>query len=363
MGATSPTMNIFNIGSLAEAVQTNCHISDARYAGNYSLCIFLLKMREYYRWENDIPLSSQLPRDDVGNWIQEREQIWDDYEALAYQPLTLSSGEVDPFDADAINRELIPQGYVYSSGYGIFNKPHFYLAKLKQKLEHDGMTVLVSDCEYARDLVAPPAMLLGNTIFIRRESLRRMIWEKVETWLWKKDENAALARALACYEPSDDMDIILDRLCDNETQNVILHELGEAKAGNLLGREWEEMLAQLTRSRTELLIRAIRDHLADCLSTLPALLKSEDEASLHFYFANLSGMRKEIFPSLIEAYQHWSDSGNLERLRHTADAGQERWLKISQQILEAHRQFLQDPARHNDENFSRHIEALLSSPI
>ena len=363
MGATSPTVNIFNIGTLAETVQTNCHISDARYAGNYSLCIFLLKMREYYRWENDIPLPSPLSRDEVGTWIQERERIWDDYESLAYQPLALPSGEVDPFEADAINKHLIPQGYVYSSGYGLFNKPHFYLAKLKQKLEQDGMTVLVSDCEYARDLVAPPAMLLGNTIFIRRESLRRMIWEKVEAWQWKKDENAALARALACYETSDDMDTILDRLCDNETQNVILHELGEARVGKLLGREWEEMLTQLNRSRTELQIRAVRDHLADCLSTLPALLASDDSASLHFYFANLTGMRKEIFPDLIEAYQHWSGTYSPHKLRTAIDEGQQRWLDIAQGILELYRQNRQQPDQQHDENFSRHVEALLTPPI
>jgi hypothetical protein len=356
-------MNMLNIGALAETVQDNCHISDARYAGNYSLCIFLLKMREYYRWEHDIPLSRQLPRDDVGSWIQEREQIWDDFESLAYQPLSLPGGEIDPFEAEAINKHLIPQGYVYSSGYGLFNKPHFYLAKLRQKLEHDGMTVLVSDCEYARDLVAPPAMLLGNTIFIRRESLRRMIWEKVEAWQWKKDENAALARALDCYESTDDMDIVLDRLCDNETQNVILHELGEAQAGKLLGGEWEEMLARLTRSRTEMQVRAVRDHLSDCLSTLPALLSSDDRASLHFYFANFIGMRKEIFPGLFSAYQGWSETQNPQHLHSIVEHGQQHWLNVGNRILALFRDVHDQSLQQNDNDFSERVEALLQAPI
>ena len=48
---------------LASAVQRNCDISDARYAGDYGLCTFLLKMREYYRWENELPFARSLPKD------------------------------------------------------------------------------------------------------------------------------------------------------------------------------------------------------------------------------------------------------------------------------------------------------------
>ena len=44
-----------NFPQLAETVQRNCDISDARHAGEYGLCTFLLKMREYYRWENELP--------------------------------------------------------------------------------------------------------------------------------------------------------------------------------------------------------------------------------------------------------------------------------------------------------------------
>jgi hypothetical protein len=45
---------MLNLGQVVATVQKNCHISDAQYAGDYTLCIFLLKMREFYRWENQI---------------------------------------------------------------------------------------------------------------------------------------------------------------------------------------------------------------------------------------------------------------------------------------------------------------------
>ena len=37
--------------SLRRSVQRNCDISDAEFAQSYSLCTYLLKMRELYRWE------------------------------------------------------------------------------------------------------------------------------------------------------------------------------------------------------------------------------------------------------------------------------------------------------------------------
>jgi hypothetical protein len=50
-------------------VQRNCDIADAQFAGNYSLCTYLLKMREFYRWERGLPFSAALDRQAVGDWV------------------------------------------------------------------------------------------------------------------------------------------------------------------------------------------------------------------------------------------------------------------------------------------------------
>ena len=39
---------------LVDAVQTNCDIADARHAADLPLCIYLLQMREFYRWEHGL---------------------------------------------------------------------------------------------------------------------------------------------------------------------------------------------------------------------------------------------------------------------------------------------------------------------
>ncbi len=341
---------MLNLGQIVATVQRNCHISDAHYAGDFTLCIFLLKMREFYRWENQIPFSGVLPRADIGQWMQEREQMWEGMETSTFEPLTLGAARFDPFDADSINRALVPQGYVYSAGYGRFNKPHFFLGALQREERRDGYTVYVSTCEYARDLVAPPAMLQNGNIYLRQESLRRYLWERIEEWQWNRN-NEAMARALAGYgfdvqaragartpvaaEPG--LEEFLDRMTLVETESAILHEVGEAFAGEHLGTAWHELLTTLSRSKSELMARAARDILADCLSTLPRLVDRGDSAALHFYFANFQGMRRHLFPQAVAAYQRWVENGDTQALHRLVRDGAQHWLDTTQQMLELYR--------------------------
>jgi len=156
-----------NLPALIETVQKNCTIADARHARDMTMCTFLLEMREYYRWEMEIPYGARLPKDELGDWLNARESLWDTVEAEDFAPLPLSETGVDPFDADDANRTLVPQGLVYSSGLGQFRKPHFVLAELRHAEVREGVQVLVAGCEYARDLIAPPAAMRDGAIFLR----------------------------------------------------------------------------------------------------------------------------------------------------------------------------------------------------
>lgn len=326
-----------NVGALVSAVQKNCDISDAQFAGDLTMCTFLLKMRELYRWEHDIPLSQDMPRAEVGSWMNAREQLWDQVEGAPYATLPLPGGEVDPFEAETVNQILRDHGLVYSGGYGRGSKPHFFLASLTREEQRDGFRVLVSGCEYARDLDAPPGMLLDRTIFVRGESLRRWLWQKVEEWRWSRHDSA-LGRALACYAFEADSEAALTAMTERETELVIRHELGEALAETALGEAWPALLADLLRSRAEIVARAVRDLYADSVSTLPALLQPGQEASIHFYFANFTGMRRQLFPELVEAYEQWLLSGDLAALQQIAESGRERWLNLAGEMLALHRQ-------------------------
>ncbi|WP_462321178.1 Sfum_1244 family protein [Halochromatium sp.] len=336
------SMQQYQVQTLAETVQRNCHISDARHGGDYSLCIYLMKMREYYRWEKHLPLGAALEKDAVGEWLAAREELWDELVDAELSPVEIAGERFDPFDADAINARLAPEGLVYSSGLGNQAKPHFFLADLERCAQNGDCSVYVSAEEHARDLTAPPAMSLGKTIFLRRESLRRMLWEKLESWRWSRPDNA-LGRAFACYAFDSDFDAALNAMTDREIDNTLLHEQGEHRAGLLLGDvAWGEMLLDLAQTPAELMARAVRDHLADCLVTLPQLLERIDTAAqpaaLHFYVGNLTNMRKSIFPSLAEAYESWRQDADLSGLRELAELGRDHWHDLGAAMLELYRQ-------------------------
>lgn len=327
----------WNFGAVVSAVQKNCHISDAQFAGDLTMCTFLLRMRELYRWENDIPLTQDMPRAEVGDWMNARNRLWDEIETAPYEPLPLPGGRVDAFAVRAINRELTPRGLVYSGGYGRQCKPHFFLGRLERHERRHGVEVYVSSCEYARDIDAPPGMMLDDTIFVRTESLKRWLWERYEEWRWNR-RNEAMGRAVQGYGFERDSEAALHAMTETEVESVILHELGEARADVDLGADWPLLLAAVMRGRAEIVVRAVRDLYADCLSTLPGLIERGEPAAIHFYFANLVGMRRKLFPELPAAYRQWLATGELTPLRAAVDAGLTRWGETARQLLQLYRE-------------------------
>ncbi len=325
----------FDLAALVNAVQKNCDISDAQHAGDLTLCTFLLKMRELYRWENEIPFTQDMPKAEVGTWMNRREQVWEVLENAAFEPLPMPGVAVDPFEVTMANAQLLPRGLVYSGGYGRSCKPHFFLGRLLRRETRAGHDVYVSDCEYARDLDTPPGMLLDGTIFVRTEALRRWLWERYEEWRWNR-RNEAMGRAVACHGFERDVEAALQAMTETETESVILHELGEAKAGALLGTDWESLLADLMRTRGEIMARAVRDLLADCESTLPGLLARREPAAIHFYFANFVGMRRKLFPELAAEYRGWLEHGSLAGIEREAGTGRERWHRLAREMMTAH---------------------------
>ena len=330
--------------ALIEMVQRNCDICDARHGSDFGMCTYLLKMRELYRWERGLPLGAPLGKDDVGDWLTMREAHLENLQGADFAELPIGGQSVDPFDAEAVNDAIAVHGLVYSAGLVDGARPHFFLAELESERRADsGFLLRVSGRELARCLSAPPAMTRGSTIFLRRESLRRFLWEKYESWLWSRPDNA-MARALAFYPFDTALDDALDTMTTAEMAVIEAHEQGEYHAGLDLGEAWEAMLLDISLTPAELRARAVRDHLADCTHTLPMLLASGREPSLHLFVANLGAMRKQLFPSVVTAYQDWVDAGDgaafLDLTRRAAD----HWHALALRLLALHAEYREHSA-------------------
>jgi len=330
--------------SFTTQVQHNCHIADARHGTDFGLCTYLMKMREFYRWERGLAYGDSLDREQVGDWLTLREELWDGLLEADYREIEISGRSYDPFDAEAINRELIPAGLLYSAGYVQSGKAQFFLTELDRAEQgEDGFELWIGRRELARGLHAPPAMTRGKNIFLRRDSLKQLLWEKYESWLWSRPDNA-LGRALACYPFEQDLDLALEQMTVAEMEVVRAHEIGEYQVGRILGEEWEQMLHEVLGTPAELMLRAVRDHWADCLQTLPMLQEDSSAAcSVHAFMGNLGNMRKAIFPALQDAYAQWLD-GDAGILAAVARRGGEHWRTVAEQALYLYRAQPADPA-------------------
>ncbi|MEJ2622671.1 MAG: hypothetical protein P8163_21245 [Candidatus Thiodiazotropha sp.] len=175
----------------------------------------------------------------------------------------------------------------------------------------------------------------GGRIYIRQESLRRLLWEKYENWRWQRAENA-MGRAFAHYDFDKQLESALDRMVEKELNVVLLHEKGEHQAGQVVGDGWNKMVLDLGHSAAELMVRAVRDHWADCQVTLPQLLKDRDEASLHFYIGGMTGMRKSLFPELMKSYEKWYQDKNWQRFDQLVAEGQAHWSELAVRLLDCY---------------------------
>lgn len=316
---------------LVESVQRNCHIADARHAREMTLCAYLLEMREFYRWEAGIPLGDPLARPEVGEWLTAREALWETLVDADFGAVPVGDMQHEAFAVADINRALVPHGLVYGAGIGRFGKPHFFLGRLDRAEAQDGLTVLVCECEYARDLTTMPAALQADTVIVRREALRQWLWEKAEAWALKRTPGA-FALALDAYGHADDPAGALERMTAAETESLILHERGEHAAGRLLGTGWEDRLACSAKRRAEILMRAVRDNLADCLVTLPALVEREAWPSLWVWFSNFDGMRRELF-SAMAAFDYAKVGAGRTALRMLAERGTVHFEALARRLL------------------------------
>lgn len=341
--------------ALVEAVQTNCHIADAQHAADMTLCIYLLQMREFYRWEQGLPPLQPMAREAVGAWISAREALWDKLDGQPFRPLPLPGGSADPFDVPAVNAALAPLGLVYGAGYTRPGRASFFLGALESARLREGVLLRVSGREYARGLSSPPAVLQERTIYLRREALQRWLWEKYEAWTLRRSDGA-YKRALDAHGYASAGEQAVQRMVAQQAETLVLHELGEARVAEQLGPDWPAMRQALRDRRTELYVGAVRDLLADSLSTLPTLLQRQDVAGLHFWFANFEGLRADLAPRLARGYEAWCASGDMSALAQAVEEGAAHWQRVCAQVLALHRghgdlaqphirAFIEDPAQ------------------
>ncbi len=338
-------MDASDIANLAAQVKRNCNISDAKFWGYYSLCGMLLRLRELYRIENGIRPYEKIQSDGVGAWITERENLWRELEDKEYEEIAIGNARFGPFSAESINDLLGSEGLLYGAGYGLHMKPVFFLADIQSSRTVNGFRIYIAGREYARDLSENPAMLQSKTIIVRADMIRLLLWQRFEELRCNAAKDA-LRCAFARYGISPDdapSEVTYERMravAEAEAETFVFHELGEAAENVRLGREWKDLLAELSDGRTGLFARGVKDVLADTTEEgmLRHIIDHRKEGSLGFYVVFLGGIRKVLFPEITSAFRVFIETGDWECIERARIEGRERAERYAARLLELYRE-------------------------
>jgi len=324
---------MIDIGFIREQVKGNCNISDSRAWGYYSICGLLMRMRELYRHEHGIGHWESIGNEAL-EWVSERENLWCEIVDREFARIMIEGHEYDPFDVDGVNSILNPEGYVYGAGYGLFSKPTFFLARLEDRRTLDGFTIYYAGEEIARDISASPAMVQGKNIYIRYQPLRSILWDRF-IQLKGRQFKGALGEAFASYgidgseDPSEELFRKVEHVSIGIGDILMRHELGEAVEDDD-HEEWSEILSGNADKFIELYIRGIRDFLADTSEAGPLrwIIETRNRSLFSFYIVMLDGIRKELFPDILGAYQQFIDDGRWDPVEQVRRDGYKRAREI-----------------------------------
>jgi len=328
-----------DIKQLMQQIKLNCTISDAHFWGYYSICGLLLRLRELYRNEQSLTPWDEIPRGDISDWISSTEAQWKSLEHEPLRPLEIRDRLYDPFEVDGLNNFLSGHGLVYGGGYGRFNKPTFFLARLLGSAERGDYRIYYAGTELCRDLSASVAMLQGRCIFMRLDSLKMLLWDKLQE-LDSRKFGGVLKEAFASYgieSPSlspKDLSAKIDTLASHLSDLFILHEMGEAFEDEYED-EWLSILSHNQDRATEFYVRGIKDLLADTSEKGPLkwITNSMQESLLNFYMVFMDGIRKEIFPGMVTAFQTFVENREWSLIEHARMKGYKKATELRGHVL------------------------------
>jgi hypothetical protein len=328
-----------DLEALIRQVKLNCSISDAKFWGYYSICGLLMRMRELYLNEHSLLPWDNVPVEEVTRWISSRETEWHDLEEAELKEIGIDGKVYGPFDIEAINPALIGSNLVYGSGYATFNKPTFFVAELIETKELMDYRVYFMGRELCRDLSAYAAMLQGRCIYIRRDVIRTIIFDKFQ--MLKSRRYGGVTEEMFGHfgiRKSDAFSAgLADRLGDMAiaaSELFVRHEVGEAFEDE--GAEsWAMVLSLCNDKHSELYLRGVKDLLADTseMGPLKYIADAQNRPLLDVYISFLDGLRREIFPEVGTAFQRFVETGEWSLIQDARAAGYEKSGRWREEVL------------------------------
>ncbi len=340
-----------DIARFSREVIHNCDVSDARHAGIYSVCGLAMRLRDLYKWERRLPPWQEDEASRVLDWIGVKEELWETLLDAEYDRLWVSGQSFDPFDTQGINAALEPFNFFYGAGYAHSLKPTFFLAEIDGQEAVGGHRVRQLGREWARDLLTLPAFNQDGEVVLRSEAAHMFLWDQI-AYISNSGRRALDFALAACGLPDTRTETIrdhFDAILRVQQQIFLQHEIGELEETVFDRDVWQRMLADYPHTAVELLIRTLKDLLADTSpqGALTWLLQNRDEAALGLYMAFGNGFRRLLTHELICAFDAFGRDRQWERMNAAVHAVRQKAAADTARVMEHYREGCkaQDSAR------------------
>ena len=345
---------------LSRQVLYNCDVSDARHAGIYSICGLAMRLRDLYKWERGLAPWQEDEAARVLEWIGAKEELWETLLDADFDPLPVNGRSFKPFDTRPINSALASFNLFYGAGYAYSLKPTFFLAEIVRTQCVNGHQVRFLGRELARDLLTLPAFGQDGEVVIREQAARMFLWDQI-AYISNSGRRALDFALRACGLPDTHAETIrshFDVLARVQQQIMLDHEIGELEETVFLRDSWQAMLADYPHTTVELLVRALKDLLADTgpHGALTGLLEHRDEAALGLYLAFGNGITRLLTRELICAFDAFSQDRRWDRMMAAAREVRQKTVAHTRRVLELYH----EGRKGNDsERTQRTIEAFM----
>ena len=200
--------------------------------------------------------------------------------------------------------------------------------------------------EWARDLLTLPAVSQGRVILLRRDAAARALWDQIAfvTPSARRAMDAALdACGIADHRPAA-VRRDFDRLLRVQEELHLRHEIGEIRETGFPRDLWQEIVAAFPLTRVELVMRRVKDLLADTHPSgpLPRFCEARNTAGLALYMANSDRAARALFPDLSQGFDALLRDGEWGALEQAIAGGRESARTHATAIIAA---YAEGPAR------------------
>ena len=304
------------LARIGPQLMRNCLRADAAVAGRFSMCGLLLRLRNLYKWEHGLEPWLEGEPGAVLDWVSQREERWAENEGREPEAIAMDGQSFDPFDTDGINRVLEGHGLVYGAGFAGGAAPAFFLGELAGQGAEGGHRIISLGREYGRDILFLPGLKQNDSIYLRPEPLRYLLWDLVSDPRPRVKPFIDLGLSGYGLEPkafrtrpgSREMDLLVA----GELKAVLWHELGEAGRGAAAMDILVRTLKSHPGTELEHFVRGVKDLLADTdpKGRLGRIVSERSAGALGLYPVWLAGFPRLLFPEVDAAVHLFLKDGD-----------------------------------------------------